>query len=251
MKKLFLFSLYLVFGLLNLQAKDTPIPPITKYHIIDQEGIISPSTFQMLESTIQTHEDSTSNQIMVLVIPELLNETIEQYATRAYSTYRLGTEERDNGVLLVISMAERKIRIEVGYGLEGALNDAMAGRIIRNEIVPAFKKGNYESGIVSGVYAIISAIQGEYVNTASNNVNSISPLFLILLVFGVIGIFILLAIFFPGSGGGSGGGGWYSGGYRNYGGGWSSGGSSWSGGGGGWSGGGGGFSGGGGASGGW
>lgn len=148
-------------------------------------------------------------------------------------------------------MAERKIRIEVGYGLEGALNDAMAGRIIRNEIVPAFKKGNYESGIVSGVYAIISAIQGEYVNTASNNVNSISPLFLILLVFGVIGIFILLAIFFPGSGGGSGGGGWYSGGYRNYGGGWSSGGSSWSGGGGGWSGGGGGFSGGGGASGGW
>lgn len=250
MKKIVSIFLLLLSSI-SFASNITPIPPINGSHIIDQAGIIDASTMDILERTIQVHEDSTSNQIMVLTIPKLDNETIEQYAVRAYSQYRLGTADRDNGVLLVVSMAEKKIRIEVGYGLEGALNDAMAGRIIRNDISPEFKSGNFSKGILSGVHSIISAIQGEYVADAQEyqGGGSMGPLILVAIIF-IIFIIISAIVKSGGGGGNSRGGGWYSGGYRSYGGGWGgSSGGSW--GGGGWSGGGGGFSGGGGASGGW
>lgn len=239
----FALQLFFILGIIvNALANGTPIPPIQGSHIIDQAKILDATTIDILERTIQAHEDSTSNQIMVLTIPNLIDETIEQYAVRAYSEYRLGTEDRDNGVLLIVSYEDRKIRIEVGYGLEGALNDAMCGRIIRNDISPEFKQGDYNKGVLNGVHSIISAIQGEY--TADSESTGIEDLGAEITLIGFI--FIIVVISLLSKGGKGGGGGWYSGGYRGgyYGGGWSSGG-------GGWSGGGGGFSGGGGASGGW
>jgi len=246
----FALQLFFIFGIIvNALANGTPIPPIQGSHIIDQAQILDATTRDILERTIQAHEDSTSNQIMVLTIPKLIDETIEQYAVRAYSQYRLGAEGRDNGVLLIVSYEDRKIRIEVGYGLEGALNDALCGRIIRNDISPEFKQGNYNKGVLNGVHSIISAIQGEYKADPSSGGEFDAADALILI--GFIVIIIVLVSLASGKNGG-GGGGWYSGGYRGgyYGGGWSSGGGGWSGGRG-WSGGGGGFSGGGGASGGW
>lgn len=251
MKK-FIFQIFLFCSLIGSAfANVTPIPPIKGSHIIDQANIIDATTKSILENTIQAHEDSTSNQILVLTIPQLDNETIEQYAVRAYSEYRLGSEKKDNGVLLIVSMAERKIRIEVGYGLEGALPDALCGRIIRNDISPAFKEGDYNKGIIAGVHSIILAIQGEY--TAEETPNRFADNgIILLLIFAAVIIVIISAFTRGGSSGGGftgGRGGWYSGGYRSYGGGsWSGGGFS---GGSSWGGGGGGFSGGGGSSGGW
>ena len=171
------------------------------------------------------------------------------YANDAYNHYNLGRKGDNNGVLLVVAHQDRKVRIEVGYGLEGALPDALCGRIIDNEILPNFKAGNFDAGVSDGVSAILQAIQGTYVATDSPSEGL--PWWLpFLFVFGSIGFIIILGIIKGTGGGGGFGGGYRGGGY--YGGGWSSGGGGWSGGGGGgWSGGGGGFSGGGGASGSW
>lgn len=233
-------------GLLFGQAA---VPPLGSTHIVDQAGILDASTESMLEATLQQEEDSTSNQIVVLTIASLNDETIEEFALRAFETYKLGQEKKDNGVLLLVAPNDKKVRIEVGYGLEGALPDARCGKIIQNDIVPAFKTGNYEQGVVNGIHSIISAIHGEYTADAKDGF-TFKTWHLIVVVLLVV---ILLSVVLPKSGSGRGGGGtWYSGGYY---GGW--GGSSWGGGGGGWSGGGGwgggggGSSGGGGASGGW
>ncbi|MGQ3012331.1 MAG: TPM domain-containing protein [Flavobacteriales bacterium] len=240
--------LWLVF--LTLLPGQTAIPPLGRTHIIDQAGILDPSTESMLEATIQQEEDSTSNQIVVLTLSTLGDETIEEYSVRAFEQYALGQKDKDNGVLIVFALNEKKVRIEVGHGLEGALPDARCGNIIQKDMIPSFREGNYEQGIVNGVHSIISAIHGEYTADADNSFH-FRTWHLVVIILLVV---ILLSVVLPKSGSGRGGGGtWYSGGYYGGWGGssWGGGGGGWSGGGGGWSGGGGGSSGGGGASGGW
>ena len=223
-------------------------PPINGSHVIDGANILSSETRSSIDHIIQQHEDTSSNQVMVLTIQSLEGNEIAMYANDAYNHYQLGQKGDNNGVLLVVAHEDHKVRIEVGYGLEGALPDALCGRIIDNEILPNFKAGNFDAGVSDGVSAILQAIQGTYV--ASGSPTEDLPWWLpFLFVFGAIGFIILIGIIKGTGGGGFGGG--YRGGY--YGRSWSSGsGGGWSsGGGGGWSGGGGGFSGGGGASGSW
>lgn len=228
----------------------TKFPAITGSHVIDEAGVLSAETKNALDLTIQAHEDTSGNQLMVLVIESLNGNDIAMYANEAYNHYNLGQKGTNNGVLLVVSHSDRKVRIEVGYGLEGALPDALAGRIIKNDIVPYFKQGDYDAGVTHGVNAILQAIQGTYQADDSGDMNL--PWWLpILIIFGFMAFIVIIGIIKGGGGGGFGGGGGYYGGRGYYGGGWSSGGGGWSGGGGGWSGGGGGFSGGGGASGSW
>lgn len=111
---------------------------------------------------LKAHEDSTSNQVVGLTIPSLQGETLEDYSIKVAETWKLGQKDKDNGVLLLIAKDDRKVRIEVGDGLEGSLPDITCGRIIRREIVPRFRDSDYEGGIRAGVEAILGAIAGSY-----------------------------------------------------------------------------------------
>jgi uncharacterized protein len=130
----------------------------------DEANILSAGAKSRLEAILQAERDSTSNQIAVLIIPSLEGGSLEEYSLRVAEAWQPGQKEKDNGVLLLISIEDRQMRIEVGYGLEGSLTDAMSSRIIRNEIAPRFRAGDFDGGVEAGVMAIIQAIAGEYVN---------------------------------------------------------------------------------------
>lgn len=246
MKRILLYFLLVAipwFFPLNLFAQPN-FPATNRTHLIDEAGILSVETQNSIEHLIQKHEDTTGNQVMVVTVSSLEGYAVSQYANEAFKFYQLGQKDINNGVLLLVAPNERKVHIEVGYGLEGALPDALCGRIIQYEILPYFKSGNYDAGVTNGVNAILQSINGTYV--AKQESDFIPVWFPILIIVGFIILIFVLSLFKVGSSGSH-----YGGGGRYYGGGWSGGGSSWSGGGGGWSGGGGGFSGGGGASGSW
>jgi uncharacterized protein len=131
----------------------------------DQANILSASTKAQLEAVLKAERDSTSNQIALLIVPSLEGDDIDSYGIRVAEAWKLGTKDNDNGVLLLIALKDRKVRIDVGQGLEGVLTDAMSSRINRNEIAPRFRQGDYDGGVKAGVVAIIQTIKGQYVNT--------------------------------------------------------------------------------------
>lgn len=137
------------------------IPPLTG-RVMDHSGILSEQTERTLTELLRVHEDSTGNQIVVLTMPSLEGEEIESFTLRAARAWEVGTEENDNGIVIVVAPDERKVRIEVGYGLEGAVPDAVAARIIRNEIIPSFRDGDFDSGVTAGTIALLDAVEGEY-----------------------------------------------------------------------------------------
>ena len=130
----------------------------------DEANILSEATEAALEGIIRANRDSTSTQIGVLTIPSLQGESLEEYSMNVVEKWVPGQKEKDNGVLLLIVANDRLIRIEVGYGLEGVLTDALSSRINRNEIAPYFRQGDYDGGVKAGVNAIIAATKGEYKN---------------------------------------------------------------------------------------
>ena len=241
-------KIYIIFFLFTVSILAQQEIPELKTYATDLTGTLSAQEISSLSSQLQEFDDSTSTQIVFLMIPTLDDYPIEMFAIETAEKNKIGTKENSNGVLFLVSKNDRKMRIEVGYGLEGALPDALAGSIIRKEVAPKFRSGNFREGIVAGLAAIILATKGEYTEKRNRRRNDDDgegigfPIYLI--------IFILLLIFGRGRGGGIlplillGG----LGGGRSRGGGFSGGGGGF--GGGGFSGGGGGF-GGGGASGGW
>lgn len=126
------------------------VPALTDY-VVDNANIISSSEKQELVSYLASLEESTGIQIAVLTIPSLEGESLEQFSMRVVEQWQLGQAKEDNGALLLVALNERKIRIEVGYGLEGKLTDTKCGLIIRNVIAPKFQSGNYGEGIIAGV----------------------------------------------------------------------------------------------------
>jgi len=136
--------------------------PEFRQRVIDQSGTLSPEEISTLESTLEQFERQTSNQIVVLIIPSLQGESIEDYTLRIAEKNKFGKKERNNGILLLVAKEDRQLRIEVGYGLEGALPDATADQIIRHEIVSRFRSGDFFEGIAAGVEAIMAATKGEY-----------------------------------------------------------------------------------------
>lgn len=137
-------------------------PVLNHSRIVDEAGLFSQTQKETLESTLSAHERATSNQIVVVTLASLQGYDIADFGYQLGRAWGIGTKERNNGVLLIIAPNERKVRIEVGYGLEGSLPDAIAHSIIQNTILPAFKAKNYFEGASKGVNAIISAIKGEY-----------------------------------------------------------------------------------------
>jgi uncharacterized protein len=158
--KQILVLLLLIF-LAKLAFAFVPVPVLSG-HINDYAHVLSDETISTLEKTLQQHEQTTSNQIVVLTIPSLDGQAIEETANQIFNTWQLGQKDKNNGVLLLVAIEDRKMRIEVGYGLEASLTDAHSSRIIRNELVPYFKQLSYDEGITAGVTAIIGAIQGTY-----------------------------------------------------------------------------------------
>jgi uncharacterized protein len=139
---------------------EVAVPPLTA-RVTDLTGTLSAQQKASLEQTLQAFETGKGSQIAVLMVPTTEPETVEQYALRVAEQWKLGRKGVDDGALLLIAKDDRALRIEVGYGLEGALNDAMAKRIIAEIITPHFKQNNFLGGIQAGVQAMINVVQGE------------------------------------------------------------------------------------------
>jgi len=156
------FPILIALGLLlPLTSAALEVPKATGY-VVDTAGLLSDSTRLKLEHFLEGFEKSDSTQLAVLTIPSLEGESLEEYALEVAEGGGIGQKGKDNGALLLIAKEDRKIRIEVGYGLEGRLTDLLSGRIIDNEISPRFKAGDYDGGIVAGVAAMAEAVRGEY-----------------------------------------------------------------------------------------
>ena len=137
------------------------VPPLTG-RVNDTAHVLRPGSVHLLEQTLQNLEQHESTQIVVLTIPSLEGESLEQYCLKVAETWKIGQKGSDNGAVLLVAVKDHKIRIEVGYGLEGRLTDLVSGRIIRETMVPAFRQGNYDQGVIDGVGAMIAAVKGEY-----------------------------------------------------------------------------------------
>jgi uncharacterized protein len=166
-------------------ALDVPPKPVD-IPIVDQTNTLGSGQKETLSKLIATERQVSGNQIGILIIPTLGDDALEDYSIKVARQWGIGTKENNNGILLLIVKDDRKLRIEVGYGLEGVLTDVQSNRIIQNDITPYFKKGQYYEGINAGVTSIIAAIHGEY--TASSTPTGMAgfPLEL-LLTAGLIG----------------------------------------------------------------
>ncbi|MBK7491421.1 MAG: YgcG family protein [Nitrosomonas sp.] len=155
----------------TLAMADATIPPL-KSHVNDLTATLSASEVMHLEQKLQAFEKTKGSQIAVLMIPTTQPETIEQYSIRVAEAWQLGRKGIDDGILLLIAKNDRALRIEVGYGLEGVIPDAIAKRIIADIMTPHFKLGHFANGIDAGIEAIIHLIQGEPLPLPKNSRNS-------------------------------------------------------------------------------
>ncbi|MEW6702759.1 MAG: TPM domain-containing protein, partial [Bacteroidota bacterium] len=197
MKKIiFFFFLPLLF--LNAQTEF----PILKNYANDFTNTLSNSELYALNSALKKFDDSTSNQIVFLMITTLDGYPMEDYTYQTAAKNKIGSAKNNNGVLFFVAKKDRKMRIEVGYGLEGALPDALSNSILRNEVRPYFKQGDYYAGVSAGLRAIIEATRGEYKSGGKKERNGKGFPF----IFLVIAFIIITSIFRRGGRGGGGGG---------------------------------------------
>ena len=236
------------------------IPPKPARYFNDYAKVVSASTAQQLDKTLEDFERATSSQILVAVFPKMQSDSsVADYTHRVAQQWQVGQKDKNNGAVLFVFINDRQMFIQVGYGLEGVLPDATAKRIVEDEIKPRFRSGDFNGGLSAGVNAILQATRGEYRGSGKTVSDTrggrkgrrgIGGAFFVLLMLFIIGMRVLgaarrgigysrhgrsalggLGWFLGGlsSGGGSGGGGWSSGG--GGGGGFSSGGGSFGGGG--------------------
>ena len=200
------------------QAADVPF---LTGRVVDEAGILSADARERVGAISREHEAKTGNQVVVLTLPTLDGESIEEFATRAFEAWRLGQRGRDNGVLVIVVPGDRRVRIEVGYGLEGTLPDAVAARILRERMTPRFRLGDFDGGVLEGAAAIVARLEGAADGASppapaagggsvfdSAEIAEIEdalppwPLRILIgaFVFGIIGVFTLVALVTPGVG---------------------------------------------------
>lgn len=229
-----LFLLLCLF-LLPFSAGAFDVPPVQGY-VNDFANILSPAAKSQIEGYLRQFDASDSTQIVVATVANLQGEPIDMVALKFAEVWKIGQKGKDNGALLLIAKEDRKMRIEVGRGLEGTLTDLLAGRIVDNEISPRFKTGDFDGGIAAGVSAMTQAVRGEYKGTgkAGGRKKKGGPWWIFPLLFFVLPLFSRLSGNGRGrhggglwiGGGGFGGGGGGGGGFSGGGGGFSGGGSS-------------------------
>ena len=162
MKKSVWLFIGMLFACTWLYAQEVLPRPNPPRLVTDQAGVLSASELQTLEQKLVALDDSSSNQIAVVLIKTLNDRPIEEYATKLFREWGIGNKKTNNGILLLVAVDDRKIRIETGYGLEGAIPDVTADAIIRNVIRPEFKQQNYYKGLDNAVDALAKAAVGEY-----------------------------------------------------------------------------------------
>ncbi|GAB4124506.1 MAG: YgcG family protein [Sideroxydans sp.] len=150
---------------------EVAVPSLTQ-RVTDLTATLDPSQVQALAAKLTALETAKGAQLAILLVPTTQPETVEQYALRVAEAWRLGRKGVDDGILLLVAKEDRKLRIEVGYGLEGALNDATAKRIISEIITPAFQQGDFYGGLDAGVEAISRVVQGEPLPSPNKQVAS-------------------------------------------------------------------------------
>lgn len=196
--RLLIFSLLISLSAVGQKA----VPELWNTRVHDDARALKQETIDKLEKQLELYEDSTSNQIAVLIISSLEGETIEEYSLRVAEKWKLGQKDKDNGVLLLVAVDDHKMRIEVGSGLEGVLTDALSSRIIRNEMAPAFRRADFDTGVTAGIDGIIAAIGGEYTANDSSEITELSLTARILIGLGIyvfLGIFAFFGLIIPDS----------------------------------------------------
>jgi len=225
-----------------LAAEEAQYPSPSGY-VNDYAGLLSEETEEVLDNKIKDLDAKTTAEVAVVTLETIAPESIEEYANKLFEKWGVGKKGEDNGILILVAVKERKTRIEVGYGLEGAVTDAEAHRIIEGVMLPFFKEGNFEKGIDLAVQAVIALVAKEYgveiegiervsEETAPRGSGSSSPVGLIIFfIFVVIFVVSLFKARSRGGGHSSGGGVWsggggggFSGGFGGFGGGMSGGG---------------------------
>jgi len=195
-------------------SAQNPVPYLSG-RIVDQAGILSAPASDRLSAMLKAHEDARGNQIAVLTVSTLGGESVEDYAVRVFEDWKLGKGGQDNGVLVVVVPEDRRMRIEVGYGLEGVLTDAAASRIIRDLMTPRFREGNYDVGVEAGITAVIQILEGRQstdpqadwaaepqaakaFHVEAPDMSIAERILVGLFVFSIIGIFTFIGLVTPG-----------------------------------------------------
>ena len=170
-------------------AEQTPFPKLTG-RVVDQAGILSESVEGQLSAAFKRHETQTSNQVVVATINDLGSKTIAQYGYMLGRHWGIGQEGKNNGLILLISKHDRELRIEVGYGLEGLMTDALATSIVHHTIAPFFKRGDFDGGVIAGSNQILEVLSGKKVQLprVSSRKPEQNPLLMGLMIF----IFLLV-----------------------------------------------------------
>ncbi len=194
------------------RAQGAEVPYLTG-RVVDNAEILKADTRRRIAAELQAHEKRTGNQVAVLTVPTLGGESVEEYAVRVFEQWKLGGKGQDNGVLVVVVPRDRRMRIEVGYGLEGTLTDLAASRIIRDVMTPRFRSGDYDGGIAQGVTAIVAHLEGKGATGTAPEPQARQSDFIkapdmalhekVLtgaFIFGIIGLFTFIGIITPGVG---------------------------------------------------
>lgn len=155
-----LCALMLSAGAAIAVAADEQALPTLTGRVVDQAELLGPGAEQQLTQMLAAHEQASSEQVVVVTVPSLQGQSIEQYGVELGRAWGIGQKGEDNGALLIVARDDRKIRIEVGYGLEGRLTDAQSSTIINGIMTPAFREGQFEQGIMQGAAAMIQVLGG-------------------------------------------------------------------------------------------
>ncbi len=204
---LVLRTLALVFVLAtgSLALADSVAVPALTGRVVDLTTTLTPAQVQALAATLESFEKDKGSQLAVLIVPTTQPDTIEQYGIRVADAWKLGRKGVDDGAILIVAKNDRTLRIEVGYGLEGVLNDATAKRIVSEVIVPRFRQGDFAGGIQDGVESMIRVIGGEQLpppeNSSGQGDTGIGTYALVALLFAVFLGGLLRAVLgrFPGA----------------------------------------------------
>lgn len=209
-------SLFMLAGALAQQSPSFPssslsssgsLPALTG-RVVDDAGIIEPVKRQQLSEKLAAFEEKSSDQVVVVTVPSLQGEDIETYSNRLFRSWALGQKQENNGILLVVAPNDRQVRIEVGYGLEGTMTDALSSLIIHGTIIPAFRDGDYSKGVIDGVDGILTVLSGDaaelqaradrYTQAKEGDIDWLAVIFITfwaLIFFGGLGMAILAPVF--------------------------------------------------------
>lgn len=192
------------------------LPPAPRNYFNDEAGVVSPKVAVELNTQLASFDEQTSNQVVVVIEPTFpSNTSLDDYAQQLYSAWHVGTRKNSNGVLLLVFVKTHQIRIQTGYGLEGALPDARCRQIIDEFMIPLFQQGDPNQAMIAGVHAIIKATAGEYKNKPLPKKKKISSWQQLLFSpFGYFLLMIIISFFLRRLSGfkNNGGGGWFIGG---------------------------------------